>query len=284
MSESLDMSTASLLSQQSTASSRDRSENGGGAPTDSHQGLSSSSVADSSIPSLPSPPSPGSIVPELDTRTQAAAAAPTTSSPPSSPDRPQTTSSSQQSHQEEQQNQQQLLPLPIPSLPTKDPWKLSTVLHALFNFVFRNNNLPLLLNAVYHFTTARRLMTKPWLTVNRYVKIPAMQPQGSNDHRLIMAAATLATDSLRAMGSLHMALGFLASLALQERRVATERSALMVLSLAAAGQSWSHAKAYWADGQYTLRALKEIGSLDALVLAVSSVALIQTVRRTGQVL
>lgn len=107
--------------------------------------------------------------------------------------------------------------------------------------------------------------------------------QQSNDHRPVLAAATLATDSLRAMGSLHMALGLLASLALQERRVTAERSALMVLSLAAAGQSWSHAKAYW-DGQYTLKALKEVGSLDVLVLVVSSVALVQTVRRTGQVL
>ncbi|KAI9494722.1 hypothetical protein BDB00DRAFT_735378, partial [Zychaea mexicana] len=153
------------------------------------------------------------------------------------------------------------------------------------HIVFKDNNLPLILNIIYHAAAARSLIAEPWLLVNRYIKVPIIQQQQSQQaHRPVLAAANLATDALRAVGAMHAALGLLAALALKERHIRAERSALLILTLASLGQTWAHGRAYWTNSKYSLRALQEVGSLDSLVFVVSSIALVKTVRRTGRLL
>ncbi|KAI9251882.1 hypothetical protein BDA99DRAFT_444158 [Phascolomyces articulosus] len=150
------------------------------------------------------------------------------------------------------------------------------------HIVFKDNNLPLIINIIYHAVAARSLIAEPWLLVNRYIKVPVIQQQ-QQQHKPVLAAANLATDALRAIGAMHMALGLLAALALKERRARAEQSALLVLTLASLGQTWAHARAYW-NSKYSIRAIQEIGSLDSLVFVISSIALAKTARRTGHLL
>jgi hypothetical protein len=92
-------------------------------------------------------------------------------------------------------------------------------------------------------------------------------------------------DSFRAMGVLHLALGLLSALALKERRQSSERSALLVLTLSSIGQTWAHFNAYWKStgSQYTYKALQEVGASNIFMMAISTIALSKTVRRTGRI-
>ncbi|KAI8136999.1 hypothetical protein BJV82DRAFT_637180 [Fennellomyces sp. T-0311] len=245
MSDSLDMSTASIVSRNLTDSLHN-----------------SSSEPGSSIPSLPSPPSPRSLIGVVEAEQQEVPYPP----PPKDEDVTE--------------------PL-TPPQPITHHSRLSfilsgirSVLGRVANFVFKDNNLPLLLNVIYHLAAARSLIAQPWQIVNRYIKVPVIKQE---QHKPVLAAANLATDALRAIGAMHAALGLLAALALKERRVNTERSALLVLTLASVGQTWAHASAYW-NSKYSIRALQEVGSLDSLVFLVSGIALVKTVRRTGRLL
>lgn len=154
-------------------------------------------------------------------------------------------------------------------------------------FVFKDNNLPLLINVIYHLLAARALIAKPLKTVERYVNIPPILPTASNPLRYQIEQTTaIAKDSFRALGVLHLALGFLSLLALKERRQSSERSALLVLTLSSVGQTWAHFHAYWktSGSRYTYKALQEIGSSNIIVTLISAIALSKTVRRTGRIL
>ena len=278
MSDALDMSTASFVSR-SLTNSQHTSEPG------------------SSIPSLPSPPSPRSLVAEPSSST--IESSPTQPTPlggalpyiPSSntynnnnSDDKQRSNSSREVKAMEGRVPLPVSPLnPVPTSRTAYLWStFRSFLGRILHIVFKDNNLPLILNIIYHAAAARSLIGEPWLLVNRYIKVPVIQQQ-PQQHRPILAAANLATDALRAIGVMHMALGLLATLTLKERRIRTEQSTLLVLTLAALGQTWAHARAYW-NSKYSVRAIQEIGSLDSLVFVVSSIALVKTVRRTGQLL
>ncbi|KAI9486888.1 MAG: hypothetical protein EXX96DRAFT_474891 [Benjaminiella poitrasii] len=158
-------------------------------------------------------------------------------------------------------------------------------LKATLKFIFKDNNLPLLINIVYHLIAARALLARPWKTVTRYLSIPPT-PAASHSalRHQIERTTSLAMDGFRVQGIYHLALGCLGALALKERRQSTERSALLVLTLSAVGQAWTHLRAYWkSDHQlYTLKALQEVGSSDLFIALISSVALVKTIRRTGR--
>ncbi|CAO3648971.1 unnamed protein product [Mucor hiemalis] len=153
-------------------------------------------------------------------------------------------------------------------------------------FIFKDNNLPLLINVIYHLLAARALVVKPLKTVERYINIPPILPTASNPLRYqIEQTAAIAKDSFRALGVLHLALGFLSLLALKERRQSSERSALLVLTLSSIGQTWAHFNAYWKNSgsRYTYKALQEIGASNIIVTTISAIALSKTVRRTGRI-
>ena len=282
MGDALDMSTASFVSR-SLSSSQHTSEPG------------------SSIPSLPSPPSPRSLV-EPSSSTITIESSPTQPAPPEQALPPIPSSKTYNNNNNNNSDNKQRsnssravkaiegkVPLPVsplnpvPTSRTAYLWStFRSFLGRILHIVFKDNNLPLILNIIYHAAAARSLIGEPWLLVNRYIKVPVIQQQ-PQQHRPILAAANLATDALRAIGVMHMALGLLATLALKERRIRTEQSTLLVLTLAALGQTWAHARAYW-NSKYSVRAIQEIGSLDSLVFVVSSIALVKTIRRTGQLL
>ncbi|CDS11561.1 hypothetical protein LRAMOSA03824 [Lichtheimia ramosa] len=250
MSDSLDMSTASLVSQPSRSLS------------DSAHDVMQAPSLSSSIPSMPSPPSPRSLVlTESESRQQ-----PTDIPYPEVNDNHSSPSSSSIA--------------PKRTSTAASIWiMIRTALGKVAYYIFKDNNLPLLVNLAYHLAAARSLMLRPNRTIDRYIQVPVSMKQ---EKKHVLAATTLATDSLRLVGVMHLALGLLAGLALKERRIAAERSALLVLTLASAGQAWAHARGYWeSSSYYTLRAIQEIGSLDTAVLFITTVALSKTARRSG---
>ena len=154
-------------------------------------------------------------------------------------------------------------------------------------FIFRDNNLPLLINVIYHLIAARSLVLRPWKTVGRYVTIPPPLPASSSPLRFqIEQTTSIAIDSFRAIGVLHLALGVLSALALKERRQSSERSALLVLTLASIGETWANFNAYWKStgSRYTYKALQEVGSSNILVSTITVIALSKTIRRTGRII
>ncbi|CEP17726.1 hypothetical protein [Parasitella parasitica] len=159
-------------------------------------------------------------------------------------------------------------------------------LKSTLQFVFKDNNLPLLINLIYHLIAARALLNKPWRTVVRYLGIPPTPKPNSALKHQIEQTTSIAIDLLRTQGVFHLAMGALAALALKERRQSSERSALFVLTLSSVGQTWSHFNAYWKSShqEYNLKALQEIGGSDLLVALISSIALTKTARRTGRLI
>ncbi|SAM02468.1 hypothetical protein [Absidia glauca] len=227
---SLDMSTASLLSSQQLGDSQHT--------TDSNGSMYSS------LPSLPSLPPI-----EID-----APYPPSSASSPSSP------SSSRESN-----NTQPPKRPPLRHLMWGHVRSVSSV---LIRNMFKDNNLPLVLNILGHWLAARQLWGKSNSSVARYT---TAQP------------SALMTDQFRTIGVLHMALGLLAALALKERRLSTERTALWVLAVAAWTQSLVQGKAYLqSPALYTLKALQEWGALNGVLTVITTVALRNTVRRTGR--
>jgi hypothetical protein len=157
-------------------------------------------------------------------------------------------------------------------------------LKTAIQFIFKDNNLPLLINIIYHLVAARALVGRPWKTVSRYLSIPPTPTAHSALKHQIEQTTSIAIDAFRTQGVQHVALAILSALALKERRQSSERSALLVLTLASVGQTWAHTSAYWKSStqQYTLKALQEVGASDLLVTLISSIALSKTVRRTGR--
>ncbi|KAJ8664044.1 hypothetical protein O0I10_000322 [Lichtheimia ornata] len=256
MSDSLDMSTASLVSQPARSLS------------DSTPDVMQASSLSSSIPSMPSPPSPRSLVlTESESRQH-----PTDIPYPEVNDSNNSVASSSSSSSSSAVAPKQSTGASI--------WNMiRAALGKVAYYIFKDNNLPLLVNLIYHLAAARSLMLRPNRTIDRYIQVPVSMQR---EKKHVVAATTLATDSLRMVGVMHLALGLLAGLALKERRIAAERSALLVLTLASAGQAWAHARGYWESSRYyTLRAIQEIGSLDTGVLFITAVALSKTARRSG---
>jgi hypothetical protein len=159
-------------------------------------------------------------------------------------------------------------------------------LKSALQFIFKDNNLPLLINLIYHLVVARALLNKPWKTVIRYLGIPPTPKPNSALKHQIEQTTSIAIDLFRTQGVFHLAMGALAALALKERRQSSERSALFVLTLSSVGQTWSHFNAYWKSShqQYNLKALQEVGGSDLLVTLISTIALSKTARRTGRLI
>ncbi|KAF7725578.1 hypothetical protein EC973_009533 [Apophysomyces ossiformis] len=147
---------------------------------------------------------------------------------------------------------------PFHAIITRHGLRLS---RASLQFIFRDNNLPLFINLVYHAWTAHSIMTKP---SPRYPR------------RWLSSYAR----AWRTAGITHLAFALLAALTLkkmyQRRRqtgspVKDEEQfiGLTVLSLASIGPTWAGLVEKYQFG------------IDALVLLVNSIALTKTVRRTG---
>jgi hypothetical protein len=259
MSESLDKTSASIVSGQSTTSSQ-TSEFG-----------FNSAIGESETSSSP-PPLPDSVI----------------KSPPLS----------RKEQQEQGKTPAILKPLPPSTIDhhynDKPPPTWAFIVgHARYfaksslQFIFKDNNLPLLINIIYHLVAARSLILKPWKTVTRYITISPTLPSSSSPLRFQIEQTTaIAMDSFRALGVLHLALGVLSALALKERRQSSERSALLVLTLSSIGQTWAHLNAYWKStgSQYTYKALQEVGSSNIIMTLISAIALSKTVRRTGRII
>jgi hypothetical protein len=71
----------------------------------------------------------------------------------------------------------------------------------------------------------------------------------------------------------------LAALALTDRR-STERTALWVLAFVAWARTYHHLRA---PGLYTWTALQDLGTTNAILAIVTSIALRNTIQRTGKV-
>lgn len=181
-------------------------------------------------------------------------------------------------------------PLPIARAPSS--WAFikghtQYFMKSVVQFIFKDNNLPLLINLVYHLMAARALLGRPWKTVTRYLSIPPT-PHSSSSNSLrfqIEQTTAIAMDAFKAQGALHLGFAALAALALKERRQSSERSALLVLTLSSLGQTWAHIHSYWkSNQQYTLKALQEVCTSDVFITFISSIALSKTVKRTGRLI
>ncbi|KAI8328252.1 hypothetical protein BC941DRAFT_445375 [Chlamydoabsidia padenii] len=136
-------------------------------------------------------------------------------------------------------------------------------------FIFKNNHLPLLLNILGHLFTAKQLCRTT--AVTKYTNLRSSSSQ------------VVASDLFQNLGVLHLALGALSALALKERRLSTERMALWVLAVVAWGRSLLQTRAYISSpGLYTINALQEWGILNGVLTIISTIALRNTIQRTGR--
>ncbi|KAI8364945.1 hypothetical protein BD560DRAFT_402534 [Blakeslea trispora] len=159
------------------------------------------------------------------------------------------------------------------------------LMSSMLEFVFKDNNLPLIINIVYRLLVAKMLITRSSKSVSRYLNIPSTVTLATHSplRHQIEQTNLVATDTFRTQGVLHLALGLLSILALKERRLSSERSALLVLTLASAGQAWSHTNTYWKSKQhYTIRVLHEVCLPEICVAMVNSIALSKTIKRSGR--
>lgn len=157
----------------------------------------------------------------------------------------------------EEKNEQQPLPRSEqrPSRRALILGHAKSLLFVVIRFALKNNNWVLLINLVHHLWNARRLILN-----NRHVQ-------------------WWSKDAARALGAMHLAFATLTGLALRERRRSVDRSALLVLLLAAVGQAWSYLTAYWRSG---VRALRTTGLVDTAVFAITSVAFSKTLRPSAR--
>jgi len=145
---------------------------------------------------------------------------------------------------------------------------------ALLRFIFRNNNLPLLINLLHHSAAARYLLAAPYTLLKRYTQ---------QSHQTVVAP--VATDVLRSAGGLHLALASLSLLSLKHRDLKIEQMSLIVLSIANISQLWAHAIAYWrVAGRWNIRTLREIGLLELLASTVSIIAYANSARKSRKIL
>ncbi|KAI9278197.1 hypothetical protein BDA99DRAFT_416181, partial [Phascolomyces articulosus] len=143
---------------------------------------------------------------------------------------------------------------------------------AFFRFASKGNNWALIINLLHHLWGARKLITSK---NNRKYYL-----------KQIREAQPMAREVVRAsVGAMHLTFATLTGLALKHRRMSTDRSTLLVLTLAAIGQAWVYAASSWKSGsKYTMKTLRRSGILDALIFTVSSIAFSKTVRRSGRLL
>jgi hypothetical protein len=145
---------------------------------------------------------------------------------------------------------------------------------AMIQFIFKNNNLPLLLNLLHHSIAARYLLTAPYSLLRRYIQ---------QSHHTVVAP--VATDMLRSLGGLHMSLAGLSLLSLINRELKIEQMSLTVLSIANITQLWAHSMAYWrASGRWNIRALREIGLLEMVASAVSIIAFAKSAAKSRKLI
>ncbi|ORX45676.1 hypothetical protein DM01DRAFT_1339906 [Hesseltinella vesiculosa] len=150
-------------------------------------------------------------------------------------------------------------------------------------FLFKDNNWTLLLNIIGHFLAVRELWGHSRRAVQRYTNLAHTSSSVANNAIARSSSVTLLADAYRAQGVLHMALGMLAALTMRERRLSTERTALWVLALSAWGQTLVQTQAYLqSPALYTLRALQHFGSINSILTLVTTIALRNTIRRTGR--
>ncbi|ORY89865.1 hypothetical protein BCR43DRAFT_499614 [Syncephalastrum racemosum] len=295
---SLDMSTASLLSQHQRSSSSSSSESGSSNinssnnanddndPTDSggndndgnRNGISESqfsttsdlrtSIASSSLShsSVPSPPSPSLTAPPRVIPGEQPTALIVPDANPGRDD-----------EEEEGIGEGPIKPLPVLPSDGGGGWygQLRRLIYTLGHVMFRDNMLPLLLNVVYHGLAARALLARSDEPAQRTIRMPV---NNGVNQRVVMSAVHVAADALRALGTMHLALALVPVLALKEKRLNDERNALMVLTAASIGRVWAEARSIYHRGA-AWRALREVGSFDTLMLFVSLVALVKSLRR-----
>ncbi|KAJ2963449.1 hypothetical protein NQZ79_g1588 [Umbelopsis isabellina] len=145
---------------------------------------------------------------------------------------------------------------------------------ALIRFIFKNNNLPLLINLLHHSAAARYLLAAPYTLLRRYTQ-----------QTTETVVAPVATDMLRSVGGLHLSLAALSLLTLKERNLDMERMSLIVLSIANISQLWAHAMAYWRmTGRWNLRAIREVGLVELIASTISVIAYINSARKSKQIL
>jgi hypothetical protein len=145
---------------------------------------------------------------------------------------------------------------------------------ALIRFMFKNNNLPLLINLVHHSAAARYLLATPYTLLRRYTQ---------QSHQTVVAP--VATDVLRSVGGLHLSLAGLSLLSLKHRDLKIEQMSLIVLSIANISQLWAYSMAYWrVAGRWNIRALREVGLLEMIASIISIIAYAKSARKTRKIL
>ncbi|KAI9488946.1 hypothetical protein BDB00DRAFT_845882 [Zychaea mexicana] len=146
---------------------------------------------------------------------------------------------------------------------------LRSIIIAFLRWASKGNNWALIINLLHHLWGARKLVFN-----KKYY------------YRTLKETQPIARDAVHAsVGAMHLTFATLTGLAMKHRRLSTDRSTLLVLTLAAIGQAWAYAVAFWNSGaKYTIRGLRHSGALDAVVFAVSSIAFSKTVRRSGRLL
>lgn len=133
------------------------------------------------------------------------------------------------------------------------------------HYLFKDNNLPLLLNVAGHLLTAKRLCRST--AVTRYTTATTSSPWVG--------------DLCRHIGALHLSQACLAALVLKDRQPrSTERSALWVLAFVAWVRTYHHIRG---SSLYTWAALQDLGATNATLAVVTSIALRNTIQRTGKV-
>ncbi|KAI9029684.1 hypothetical protein CLU79DRAFT_735418 [Phycomyces nitens] len=123
---------------------------------------------------------------------------------------------------------------------------LKSMTIALARFALKHSHLALLINLFQHSWNARSFLVSA-------------------------RRSRIDRDRLGTLGVMHLAFAVLSGLTLRDRKRSTEQSALLVLTIAAMGQVWSHTTT-WPKAPFTM----QLGPLvDSLVLGVTAMALYQ---------
>jgi hypothetical protein len=171
---------------------------------------------------------------------------------------------------------------------------LVSFLEFLLCKLFGSNNLPLLLNCIYHGFLARQFIRKPCRYLQNH--LPQAKPETRTYWSWLLNRRPdpqisqvnppqIATDILKYLGGVQLALSVLSLLALKLRdnALSSQKVVLLVLATADGSRAWFDVK-HWKDRTWNGNILQEIAGGSLLFTVMNIVAYGSSVRKSGALL
>ncbi|CAG8565836.1 5496_t:CDS:1 [Paraglomus brasilianum] len=171
---------------------------------------------------------------------------------------------------------------------------LLSFLEFLLFKLFESNNLPLVLNFIYHGFLARQFTRHS----NRYLQknmseakpetlgfLTRLFKRHSNTSLPQTNPPQIAVDLLEYLGGVQLALSLLSLLALRltDKALSSQKVVLLVLAAADGTRTWFDVK-HWRNGTWNGNILREIASGSLLFTLMNVIAYISSVRKSGALL